>query len=76
MTLNEVSSYIGALLGIRRLEDIPQNIYRSVWLDSNACQHAVVVDISYQFFGTCLLVGRVLGALGSTGESSLVVEAV
>lgn len=73
---NSARAYIGALLGIRALENLPQHIDGCVRLDSNARQQSIVVDISNQLLRARLLIGRLFGGLRGGGERSFVVEAV
>ena len=41
-------AYVGFFGGLAVLENVPENINRRVWLDGDACLHAVLVDISNQ----------------------------
>lgn len=70
------ATYIGPLRLHRVLEDLPQHIDGSVGLDGDAGQYATAVDILDQLLGACLFLGRLLGALSSSGEGGFVVEAV
>jgi len=54
-------TYIGFLLGVRALKNVPKHVNGGIRLDRNSCQQPVVVDISDQLLGACLLIGRLFG---------------
>lgn len=69
-------TYVGSLVLVGILQNLPEYINGSLGLNGNAGEQPLVVDVLDQGLGVGLLVGLVFGVLGVAREGGLVVEAV